>query len=353
MRVLITGGCGFVGSSIALYLIRNYPHYKIVAFDNLHRRGSELNIKRFADVGIQFVHGDIRSESDLKRVGHADVVIEASAEPSVMAGIDSSPDYTIDTNLLGTIHALNYAKLCKASFVFLSTSRVYPINQIEKIKVKEIDSRFEIDNVQQIEGVTSEGITERFPLDGYRSIYGATKLASEIMIQEYNHFYDIKTVINRCGVLTGPWQMGKVDQGFVVLWLARHFWKQSLSYIGFGGSGKQVRDILHVADLCRLIDNQIHNIDSFSGNFYNVGGGAANSASLYEMTMLCQKITGNSIIINKVEENRQADIAIYITDNSKIEAACGWKPEIQLTQIAEEIHEWIKENQIILQPIIK
>jgi CDP-paratose 2-epimerase len=353
MRVLITGGCGFVGSSIAIYMARTYPSYKIVAFDNLHRRGSELNLKRLGEFGIQFVHGDIRNQSDLRTAGHADVVIEASAEPSVMAGIDSSPDYTIDTNLLGTIHALNYAKLCKASFVFLSTSRVYPINQIEKIKIKEAKSRFEIDSVQEIEGVTSEGISEQFPLEGYRSIYGATKLASEIMIQEYNHFYDMNTVINRCGVLTGPWQMGKVDQGFVVLWLARHFWKQQLSYIGFGGSGKQVRDILHVADLCRLIDIQIHTINSFSGKLYNVGGGTANSASLYEMTVLCQKITGNSIVLNKVEENRQADIAIYVTDNSKIGAACGWKPEIQLAQIVEEIHEWIKENQIILQPILR
>jgi len=353
MRILITGGCGFVGSSIALYFANAYPKYTIIVFDNLRRRGSELNLKRLTEAGIQFVHGDIRNEYDLNGISAPDVIIEASAEPSVLAGIDSSPNYTIDTNLIGTIHALNFARSCNAAFVFLSTSRVYPINQIEKVKVFESETRFEIDSAQQIAGVNKEGISEEFPLDGYRSIYGATKLASEIMIQEYHQFYGLNTIVNRCGVLTGPWQMGKVDQGFVVLWMARHFWNRPLSYIGFGGQGKQVRDILHVLDLCRLVDQQLHHINLFSGNIYNVGGGHQNSISLQEMTTLCRKITGNHVAIDEVKENRPADIPIYITNNRKVQTTCGWKPEIQLPEIAQEVFSWISQNKNELEPILK
>jgi len=353
MKILITGGCGFVGSSIALHLRSAYPSYSIIAFDNLHRRGSELNIGRLKSEKIDFVHGDIRQKEDIEAIGKVDVLIEASAEPSVLAGIGSSPDYAINTNLMGTIHALNYARLHQATFIFLSTSRVYPINQIEKLRIATDEHRFNLTDAQDIEGVSAKGISERFPLEGYRSIYGATKLASELMIQEYNHFYGLTSVINRCGVLTGPWQMGKSDQGVAVLWLARHFWNQSLSYIGFEGSGRQVRDILHVRDLCRLIDMQIHDSKKFNGQTFNVGGGVKNSISLKEMTLICQKVTGNTIPVHPVPEARQADIAVYITDNSRIETFCPWRPEIQPEQIFSEIYEWITKNEELLTPILK
>jgi CDP-paratose 2-epimerase len=163
----------------------------------------------------------------------------------------------------------------------------------------------------------------------------------------------MNTVINRCGVLSGPWQMGKVDQGVMVLWMAKHFWRQSLKYIGFGGTGKQVRDILHVADLCRLVDQQIHNIAMFNGQLFNVGGGIEGSLSLFEMTKLCNKISGNNIAIESVKENRQADIQLYVTDNPKIESISGWKPRINPERIFVDIFEWINRNEKILEPILK
>ena len=353
MVILITGGCGFVGSSIALNLKHNYPSYRIIAFDNLHRRGSELNMNRILKEGIEFVHGDIRIIEDLKRIPGADVIIEASAEPSVLAGIGSTPDYTISTNLVGTINALNYASIVKANFIFLSTSRVYPINQIDQIKVKEGSKRFIIDETHLFQGLSRSGINENFPLEGYRSIYGATKLASEFLIQEYHQYYNIKTIINRCGVLTGPWQMGKVDQGVVVLWMAKHFWKQSLSYIGFGGKGKQVRDILHIHDLCRLIDQQIKNPDVFNGHILNVGGGEKNAVSLQELTAYCSALTGNAIPIEEIKETRQADIQWYITDNRKVTELSGWKPEISVEQILDDVYDWIANNSKSLETILK
>lgn len=353
MIILITGGCGFVGSSIALAMKTKHPTYRIIAFDNLRRRGSELNLARLVKAGIEFEHGDVRNTEDLQNIHKADVVIEASAEPSVLAGINSTADYAINTNLVGTINALNFAKVVGAQFIFLSTSRIYPINQIEKIVVKEESTRFAMDEAFFFPGLSKAGINELFPLDGYRSIYGATKLASEIMIQEYNQFYNLKTVINRCGVLTGPWQMGKVDQGFVVLWMAKHYWKQDLAYIGFGGKGKQVRDILHINDLYRLVDQQIHQPERFNGGIYNVGGGSENSISLQELTVYCEKTTGNVITMDEVHETRKTDIPFYITDNTKITELSGWKPEIKINEIVDDIFNWIDKNKEILAPILK
>lgn len=353
MTIVITGGCGFVGSSIALALKISHPSYRIIAFDNLRRRGSELNLDRFVRHGIEFEHGDIRNVEDLNNIQLADVIIEASAEPSVLAGINSTPEYAVNTNLLGTINALNLAARTGAQFIFLSTSRVYPINHIERIKVKEEPTRFQIDETFSIPGLSKAGISEAFPLDGYRSIYGATKLASELMIQEYNEFYKLKTVINRCGVVTGPWQMGKVDQGFVVLWMAKHFWKQRLSYIGFGGKGKQVRDILHIEDLYRLVEHQIHDPEKFNGGTFNVGGGLKNAISLQELTSYCEEFTGNTIQINEINETRNADIQIYITDNNKIINLSGWKPEKTVRSILGDIYNWILINNKILENVLK
>ena len=352
-NILITGGAGFVGSQMALSLKKKYPAYQIFVLDNLKRRGSELNIPRLKAADIHFIHGDIRNKEDFDGLPKIDCIIEASAEPSVLAGIDSTPDYLINTNLNGTINCLNFATKNKSDFIFLSTSRIYPIETIENTNYTEVTTRFEIAEQQSTKGFSQKGINEDFPLDNYRSLYGTTKLASELFIHEYKQFFGLKTVINRCGVLTGPWQMGKIDQGVVVLWLAKHFWNQQLSYIGYGGKGKQVRDMLHTADLFRLIDWQMHNIDAINGEIFNVGGGREISLSLQEMTSLCQEITGNVIPIAEVPENRTADIRIYITDNTKVTEKTGWKPEISTKQIFQEIYEWMKANEQQLASILK
>jgi CDP-paratose 2-epimerase len=353
MKILITGGAGFVGSALAIQIKTNYPTYEVICLDNLKRKGSELNLPRLAKVGAIFVHGDIRNKEDFDALPVVDFVIEASAEPSVLAGLNGTPDYLINTNLVGTINCLNYTKKCGASFIFLSTSRIYPIKAIEKLNFVEQETRFGLSDDQAIPGVSSKGIAENFPLDGARSLYGATKLASELMIHEYNEFYGMKTVINRCGVLTGPWQMGKVDQGVMVLWVAKHYWQQQLAYIGYGGTGKQTRDMLHVNDLYRLIDFQLHNIDTVNGEILNVGGGVEVSASLQELTQICQEVTGKTIPITPVVENRAADIRLYVTDNTKVTALTGWKPSISMKQIVSEITEWISENEEQLAYVLK
>lgn len=351
-KVLITGGAGFVGSNIAIRYKKDNHRSRVIALDNLKRRGSELNLLRLKEAGVEFVHGDIRNKEDIETVGPFNLMVECSAEPSVLAGYNESPEYLINTNLMGTVNCLESVRKCGADIIFLSTSRVYPIRTINALEYMEFETRLDLAPEQKIQGVSQSGFSEDFPLSGTRSLYGTTKLASELLLQEYVEMYGIRGIINRCGVLTGPWQMGKVDQGVVVLWVARHIYNGKLSYFGYGGKGKQVRDILHIDDLYELLKIQIENINNHNGQIYNVGGGRELSISLCELTELCQQITGNIIQISSIEANRDADIPYYVTDYSKVQKATGWRPKVSLKEIVAEIADWVKENKQLLKPIL-
>lgn len=352
MRILVTGGAGFVGSSICLQLKRKYPQYAITAFDNLKRRGAELNLSDFKELGIGFVHGDIRNAEDLAGLEPFDVLVEASAEPSVLAGLNSDPTYVINNNLVGSINCFNACLRHKARLIFLSTSRVYPIDRIEQAQFVEEETRFNFAEVQSEPGLSRQGVSEALSLAGARSFYGTTKLSSELFIQEYSAFYGLDAAVTRFGVIAGPRQMGKTDQGVVTLWVAKHYWRQSLKYIGYGGLGKQVRDILHIDDVVDLMDLQIHETARFTGRVYNAGGGLACSASLREMTALCERVTGNKITIASEAENRPADLRVYVTDNSRIEREIGWRPKRGLEQVFGDIHAWIRANEAQLKPML-
>jgi len=350
-KILVTGGAGFVGSNICIKLKEQYPNIQITALDNLIRRGSELNLPRFKKYGIDFIRGDVRSRKDLQ-LSDIDLTIECSAEPSVMAGVTSSPEYLVDTNLIGALNCFELARRNKSDIVFLSSSRVYPVKALNDLSFKEENSRFSLAEKQSIAGSSSEGITEKFPLDGVRTLYGASKLSAEFMLAEYVNNYGIRGIINRCGLIAGPWQMGKVDQGVITLWMAKHIYKKPLSYIGFGGKGKQVRDMIDVDDLFDLLKIQLSDIEKYSGEVFNVGGGKKNSLSLLELTDLCRQISGNKIDIRKVAEGRPGDVRIYIGDNSKITKLSGWYPKKSAKTTLENIYKWIRENEKQLKPIL-
>jgi len=352
MNILITGGCGFIGSNLATFLKEKNPSYNIICLDNLKRRGSELNIKRLKQRNIKFVHGDIRNIEDIKSVGNFDLLLECSAEPSIHAGYGNDPSYLINTNLVGTLNCLETVRKNKSSVIFLSTSRVYPIKSIQNLPYEERETRITIPEDKNGTGWSFNGISEKFTLEGIRSLYGASKLCSEMMIQEYSFAYGINGVINRCGVVAGPWQMGKVDQGFVSLWMAAHLLdNKQLSYNGFGGKGIQVRDVLHIKDLCSLIQLQINNIDVVNGKTYNIGGGINNSISLVELTNKCREITGNSINITTFPETKPFDIPWYITDNTLIKSDLGWEPLLSINTTLSDIKEWILETKESLKSI--
>lgn len=351
-NILITGGAGFVGSNLALKLKEKYPETEISALDNLKRRGSELNLPRLKAAGVNFFHGDIRNKEDFDQIEKTDLILECSAEPSVLAGMYSSPKYVINTNLAGTVNCLEFARVRKAAFLFFSTSRVYPVDPVNKLEYIEEENRFNLVEKQSIPGVSKIGINEDFPLAGARSFYGTTKLASELLIQEYMYAYGLKGIINRCSVITGPWQMGKVDQGVFVLWVARHIFGGKLSYIGYGGEGKQVRDFIHIDDIFDILDIQLNDFEKFNGNIWNIGGGLENSVSLKELTALCEKVTGKKIEIDSVQEDRPADMKLFITDCSKIQKITGWKPTRNIEKITKDVAQWIEENKEQLKPIL-
>ncbi len=353
-NVLVTGGAGFIGSNLAIHLRDALPGSSITVLDNLKRRGSELNLPRLREKGIRFVHGDIRSCEDLEFPGAKpfDLIVECSAEPSVLAGYER-PGFVVDTNLTGTVNCLELARRHRSDFLFLSTSRVYPIAALRRLRFDETPARFELASDQDVPGASVEGIGEDFPLHGARSLYGTTKLASELLVEEYRDAFGIRAIVNRCGVVAGPWQMGKVDQGVFSLWLLMHLFERPLKYIGFGGSGKQVRDLLHVQDLCDLVLHQLRDFGGLDGQVFNVGGGRSVSLSLLETTELCREITGKKVPIGVIAEDRPGDLPLYITDNSKVNAATGWTPRRSAADVLTDLHEWALPRLDVLRGILE
>jgi CDP-paratose 2-epimerase len=342
-KILVTGGCGFVGSNLAINFKKQFPSSSVVCLDNLKKRGSEASIVRLKSYEIDFIHGDIRNPEDINGI-NTDLIIECSADASVLSSYGSGSKYLLHSNLYGTVNCLELAKNNQAKVVFLSTSRVYPFKRLNNLKLVEEDTRFSYLNKNRNTGVGENGINEFFPLDGPKSLYGASKYASEIIIQEYVDMHNLDIYINRCGVLGGPWQFGTSEQGFIALWVASHYYKKSLKYIGFGGSGKQVRDILHVDDLYHLILSQVTENIIYPGVPYNIGGGLNGSISLLELTKICEKVTGNKILIDSVIKNRKADIPWYVSDCSKILNSCDWMPKKNPTDIVSDVFEWINNN---------
>lgn len=352
-RALVAGGAGFIGSTLALALKKSGLAGQVIALDNLKRRGSELAPSRLASAGVDFLHGDIRNPADVLDLEPCDLILDCSAEPSVHAGYGASPSYVVDTNLGGTLTLLDAARHWGAVFLLLSSSRVYPIAGLNALPLAETETGLDIPQDAQGPGWSWEGISEAFPLDGLRSLYGGTKLSGEIMATEFGAAYDFPVILNRCGVVAGPWQMGKVDQGFVTLWLARHLYGGTLAYMGYGGSGRQKRDMLHGDDLADLVLAQLADPEAASGSVWNVGGGRNGcTVSLAEMTEIAQRVTGRSVEIGSVHETRSADIPWYVTDSRKVAQMFGWRPKHTAETIAEDITRWLRDERDLVAPIL-
>lgn len=330
-----------MGSNLALALKSASAGAEIVCMDNLYRRGSELNVPRLQKGGVLFHRGDVREPIGFPQ-GPFDVIIECSAEPSVLAGQDGSPDYLFQTNLVGAYQCLEKARAWRSKFIFLSTSRVYPIARLEAHSWRAEPTRFAWED-GATDGISSLGVSEQIDLNGARSLYGYTKLSAEQLIEEYRTTYGLKSIVNRCGVIAGPWQFGKVDQGVASLWVLAHYFKRPLSYIGYGGLGKQVRDFLHIDDLCDLLVEQITHFEEWDGWLGNVAGGLPNTASLCELTALCQEITGKKIPIASVAANRPSDLRLFIGDCSQLFKRTEWRPKRDVRRIIQDIHTWVNE----------
>jgi len=300
---------------------------------------------------VEFVHGDVRSRGDLDQIGAVDAIVECSAEPSALAGVDGKTGYLVDTNLVGAYNCLEVARTSGAQLIFLSTSRVYPHTLLAGARLEERANRFDLAEQQDIPGLTVRGVSEDFPVRGGRTLYGTTKLAAELLVEEYRATFGLRTIVNRCGVLAGPWQMGKADQGVFTHWALAHWFGLPLSYIGYGGSGKQVRDLLHVEDLARLIEEQLADPDAWDGILVNVGGGVDCSLSLRETTELCRELTGRNLPVSASCEERPGDVPFYASDCSRLFERTTWRPLRAAADIMGDIVAWIAANEQALRAL--
>jgi CDP-paratose 2-epimerase len=343
MRVLITGGAGFVGANLALALRGVFPDAEIVCMDNLYRRGSELNLPRLREHNVAFSWGDVRDERSFPR-GPFDFLLDCSAEPSVLAGQSGGPDFLLQTNLVGACHCLEKARLWGSRLLFLSSSRVYPIERLERHPWREEATRFAWAD-EGTAGISSLGVQERLDMSGARSLYGYTKYAAELLVEEYRAAWGLKAVVDRCGIIAGPWQFGKADQGVASLWVLAHYFGRPLSYIGYGGQGKQVRDFLHIDDLCELLAEQVKEFNRWEGWLGNVAGGLANSASLCELTALCQEITGRRVAVQSVDANRPWDLRLFLGDCRRLFERTAWRPRRGVRQLVSDLAQWVAQNE--------
>ena len=332
MKILITGGCGFVGTNIALFL--KEKKHLIYSIDNLSRKGSKYNLKLLKKKNIKNYNFNISNYKSLQNLPRFDLIIDCCAEASVEIS-RKNIDKVIDTNLIGTINVLKKAKKNNSKIIFISSSRVYSIKSINKIvNNKVLKKKIKVKTL----------IDEKFETKLPKSLYGLTKHASEMFIEEFSYAFGIKYIINRCGVISGPLQFGKQDQGFVSLWIWKHLNKSNLKYIGYGGYGHQLRDVLHIKDLCELINFQIKKINLINNETFTVGGSNKSFVSLKKLTEICEKITKNKLSFKKIRSTSIYDIPYYISSNKKVTKIYGWKPQRNIYDIVMDTYNWLLKN---------
>jgi CDP-paratose 2-epimerase len=346
MRILVTGGCGFVGAALCRRFLQARSGLTITVLDSLRRRGAETNVAELESRGIRVVHGDQRLAADIDALGAFDWVIDAAAEPSVLAGTAAGGHtgrrQLVDHNLLGTVNLLEAAARWQAGVVLLSTSRVYSIPGMATLPLVEREGRgaahaFALDDTQSLpSGVSTAGIHEMFSTAAPVSLYGATKLAGEILAREYAHAAGTPLVVNRCGVMAGGGQFGRADQGIFSWWIHRWHARRPLTYIGFGGKGLQVRDCLHPDDLTDLVLLQMAAARGGEPDLVNVSGGAASGTSLAEVSAWCRQRFG-AHDVTPSPETRPYDLPWVVLDHTKATTRYGWRPTRTAESIFEEI----------------
>lgn len=346
MKILITGICGFVGSTIAEWMLRRQPGLSITGIDNLMRPGSEGNRLSLRRLGVTVIHGDIRSASDFATVSPADWVIDAAANPSVLAGVRGafSSRQLFEHNLGALVNVLEFAKMHGAGVLLLSSSRVYSIPALVSLPLRTDKNRFTLDETATLPvGLTSKGIGREFSTEPPISLYGSTKLASEAVALEYGEAFGFPVWINRCGVLAGAGQFGTPDQGIFSYWINAHLRRRPLRYIGFGGTGRQVRDVFHPRRLAALLESQMSCARSRGQRVYTAGGGNANAMSLSQLTAWCDARFG-AFEPTADTVDRPYDIPWVVMDNRDARRDFGWEIETPAADLLEEMAQHAENN---------
>jgi CDP-paratose 2-epimerase len=406
MHLLITGGCGFVGSAIAKWFLSERflseeldagsasqgsfkSSLRLTLVDNLMRAGSQTNLASLECLGADVVIGDLRDRDFVESLPACDWVIDCAANPSVLAGIglagigpagigpagidlseknESPSQRLVDHNLGSTIHLLEYCKRHRAGMVLVSSSRVYSIRELARIacRIENSSLLFDWDRIESenlIPGISRQGIRESFSIEPPLSLYGTTKLASEWLAKEYANAFDFPLWINRCGILAGAGQFGKADQGIITYWMHRYLYRHPLRMFGFQGTGAQVRDCLHPEDLAKLIHLQILETqrlatqqggqapleDSPKPITVNVSGGTDSAFSLQELHEWCARRWGSERFgplsnLQRIDQPRPYDAPWIVLDARNARQAWNWEPLRNRLSIWEEIAEHAEEN---------
>jgi len=345
MRVFLTGCCGFLGASLAENLLRRFSGLEITGIDNFSRSGSELNRGRLTRLGCRVRHGDIRLAEDLADIPAVDWIIDCAALPSVLAGVDGGAAQLVGNNLVGTLNLLEKCRRERAGLIIISTSRVYSIAALSDLPLVRKGDRFEVETGRELPvGFGPAGVAESFSTTPPISLYGATKLASEQMALEYGYTFGFPVRVNRCGVIAGPGQFGRIDQGIFSYWVYQWLRKRPLAYIGYGGEGLQVRDFIAPDDLASLVALELEQPAAPAPPVINVGGGRERSMSLRELSMFCRDTTTIDHPVTSVAETRRFDVPYYVTDSAVATRSWGWSPQEPAAHTLEAIVRWGRDH---------
>lgn len=338
MKILINGGCGFLGSNLAAYGIKN--GYDITVLDNLSRLGASSNLKWLQTLGkMAFIHGDTRNKNDIEnaiREGQFDAVFHLAGQVAMTTSI-VNPYKDFEINTVGALNVLDSIRKYspQTAIFFSSTNKVY--GDLEDYKYIETDTRY-------ICKEYPNGFDERIPLD-FRSPYGCSKGAADQYMLDYYRIFGVKATVFRHSSMYGSRQFATYDQGWVGWFVQKALEKYQNPHcepFTISGNGKQVRDILHADDMISLYYTALKNTDKVCGEAYNIGGTMDQSLSLLELFNLLNELLGIHMEYIQLPP-RQSDQKVFVADISKIQERIGWEPKVSARQGIKIMVTWIKE----------
>lgn len=339
MKLLITGGCGFLGSNLAAYALAQ--GYELTVFDNLYREGSRDNLQWLQLQGaFKFVHGDIRNANDVTKAVREvmpDAVFHLAGQVAMTTSI-ANPRMDFETNVMGSHNLLEAVRLYAphAAVMYSSTNKVY--GDLEQYSYRETDTRYEcIDK--------PNGFDENTHLD-FHSPYGCSKGAADQYMLDYARIFGLKTVVFRHSSMYGGRQFATYDQGWVG-WFCQQAvaTKKGLLKEPFAisGNGKQVRDLLHADDMISLYYSAFEHIEGARGQAFNIGGGIENSLSLLELFALLEEFAGMKLVFNKLHP-RESDQRVFVADLSKAKSTINWRPKVSARDGVKRMLEWVESS---------
>ena len=337
MKILINGGCGFLGSNLASYGIAN--GYDITVFDNLSRLGSSQNLEWLRSLGnFTFIHGDTRNKNDVENIvknGKFDVVFHLAGQVAMTTSIEN-PYKDFEINAMGALNLLDSLRKYSpdTAVFFSSTNKVY--GDLEQYEYEEGEKRYTCKQFPN-------GFDESVPLD-FRSPYGCSKGAADQYMLDFYRIYGIRTTVFRHSSMYGSRQFATYDQGWVGWFVAKAielYNDSDAEPFTISGNGKQVRDILHAEDMISLYYTALKNVDKVCGNAYNIGGTMTQSLSLLELFDMLNEMLGIKMRYTQLPV-RCSDQKVFVADTTKIQSKIGWVPKVTAREGIEKMVSWVK-----------